>query len=433
MISSDNSPQEPNAPIFLEDISITHINGHRLEEPCSGRVVLRLFPTIMPLIESDSLPIEILSHRLEMPFVITLRASRDIQVVLLTPFPVSTNRIFKGTLGLYKSPCIVMKSDAEVKSVSFCVLNFPKFYGQKDKWVDRGNVSLRLGTTELNFGDWRIAITEDPSLSENRKLLAQTRGYAVTHTGLLELCGSETFSVQKAECVLRALRAFLSFARGSGCGLTLVKAIDPDGGKTIMEWGTQHVETWKSGEDTWLPETDGGDVLSQLFPEFWKLCVDPVWDKTLFAVIDWYLNSNNSPFHVGIILVQAALESLCHKIAGPKKGGGPVGGYLSKSIQNIGLCTAIPSSCSNLDVFSRNCCPVRGDGPGAIVELRNDLVHANRKHKSNTEVQIEALRLGQWYIEMILLRKFNYHGRYINRLAPGGESPFKNVPWATSI
>ena len=33
--------------------SLTHINDHRLAEPCSARVVLRLSPTIMPLIESD--------------------------------------------------------------------------------------------------------------------------------------------------------------------------------------------------------------------------------------------------------------------------------------------------------------------------------------------------------------------------------------------
>ena len=49
MASPDSSLHEPNAPIFLENISITHINGHRLEEPCSARVILRLAPTMMPL------------------------------------------------------------------------------------------------------------------------------------------------------------------------------------------------------------------------------------------------------------------------------------------------------------------------------------------------------------------------------------------------
>ena len=417
MINSDNPPRENNAPIFLEDISITHVNGQRLGEPCLGRVVLRLSPTIMLRIESDSLPMEILDHRPEMPLVIRIGARCDIRVFQLDArFPGFTNQTLKGALGLCTSPCTVMQSDAEVQSVSFCVLNFLRFYGQ----------------TELVFGDWRIAISEEPGLSENLKLLAQTGGYAVTHTGLLERCGSETFSVKEAEHILRVLRAFLSFARGSGCGLTLVEAIGPGGGKTIMEWGTQHAETWESGENTWLPRIGGGDILSQLFPGFWKLCGDPGWNGILLTVIDWYVNSNNSPFHVGIILVQAALESLCYKIAGPNKenGKGRTGKYLSKSIHNIGLRTAIPASCRNLGDFFRNCCYVSGDGPKAIVKLRNDLVHAEKKHGSNAEAQIDALRLGQWYIEMILLKEFNYHSRYINRLALAEESPFENVPWA---
>ena len=427
-INSDSLLHEPNAPIFLEDIGITHINGHRLVTPCRGRVVLRLSPTIMPLIKSDSLPMGILDSRLEMPFAITTTAGCRIEVVPLTisPVPGSARGTIKGTLGPYKSPCLVMKSDAQVKSVTFCVLNFPQFYGRKDKWVDWGGTSLRLGVTELDFGDWRVSITQDPGFSENHKLLAETGGYAVTHTGLIERSGGQTFAVNEAESVLRVLRAFLSFARGSGCGLTLVEATDEVGGKTIMEWGTQHVEAWKNSEDTWFPVSDGRDILSQLFPGFWKLCGDPEWKDTLFTAIDWYLNGNEGPFHAGIILVQAALESLCYRIAGPKREGG-TGKYLSESIRQFGLCARIPSSCTHLhNAFGGL------DGPAAIAEIRNDLVHGKKTHGKGAAVQMDALRLGQWYIEMILLKKLNYRGRYVNRLALAGKSTFENVPWATN-
>ena len=43
---------------------------------------------------------------------------------------------------------------------------------------------------------------------------------------------------------------------------------------------------------------------------------------------------------------------------------------------------------------------------------------------------MDALRLGHWYIELILLKQFRYRGRYKNRLAITGESPFEMVPWA---
>ena len=140
--------------------------------------------------------------------------------------------------------------------------------------------------------------------SENEKLLNQDDGYAVTHTGIIQRCDGEIFCVKEAEHILRGLRAFLSFARGSACGLTLVKAIDQYDREMVLEWGTTHTESWSQGRTSWswLPTTDGGDSLSQLFSGFWRLYDNSDWRDTISNVIDWYLNSNNS---VGIILAQA--------------------------------------------------------------------------------------------------------------------------------
>ncbi len=414
MTRSKNSPQKPNAPIFLEDICITSINGHCLEEPCAARVVLRLSPTIMPLIESDSFPIEILDHRMKTPFVVTVKDRCDIQVIRSgLRWPGSGSGTARGALALYKSPYTVIQSDAKIRYISFGVLNFLRF----------------LGATELVHEDLRITITEDTNLSANAKLLDKTGGYAVTHIGRIERHDGGIFSVEKAEHILRGLRAFLSFARGAGCGLTLVKAAYPDGREAILEWGSAHTDPWRCSYNTWLTKLDGGDNLSQAFPGFWELYSDPSWRDVLSRTIDWCLNSKSSAIHVGIILVQAALESLCYKTVGPNNEGS-MGEFLSKSIGQIGLCTAIPQSCNNLDNFFKNCSRVDGNGPRAITELRNDLVNAKRKYGDSAEAQMDALRLGTWYIELILLKKFGYQGRYINRLAIAEESPFEKVPWA---
>ena len=257
-----------------------------------------------------------------------------------------------------------------------------------------------------------IEITEDPNLSENTKSLQTDDGYAVTHTGLIRRYDGKTFCVKKAELVLRRLRAFLSFARGSACGVTLVKAVDQDGSEMILEWGTAHTEPWSKRNDTWMPITDRGDTLSQLFPGFWKLCNDQDWRDTLFTTIDWYLNSKNGPFHVGIILAEAALESLCYKITSAK-GKSVARRDVLKALRTIGLCTTIPPSCRELKKFSEEHSQFSDEGPNAITDIRNDLVHANKKYRHiSVEVQIDALRLAQWYIELILLKIFDYHGRY---------------------
>lgn len=265
-----------------------------------------------------------------------------------------------------------------------------------------------------------IEITEDPtSLSHKDQ---QYGGYAVTHTGCIQRCDGGVFGVEEAEHILRGLRALLSFARGSACGLTLVKAVSQDGAEMILEWGATYTKAWTGGDDTWLPRRDGGDSLSELFPGFWNLYNDPNWKDTLLTVIDWYINSKDGPFHVGVVLIQAALESLCYKISGGEEEKRKA---TKKAFKSIGLCRKIPPSCKGLETFSKN-----SDGPMAIANIRNSLVHPNKDDDISVEAEMEALRLGQWYIELLLLGQLDYRGRYMNRLKTSSEDPFEYVPWA---
>ena len=228
MMVSENPPSKPNDTIFLEDTSITHIDNQCLPTPCSVRVTLSLYPKIMCCIDSDNLPIWLV-NRQNSPFFVTLNNGCNIKVFLqrydLNNLLFGSSKdTFKGSLVPHKTPCTVIQTDAWIRSVSFSVLNFQKLYGQKNKWINLNN-----------HGSWRIEITEDPTFSENERLLNQNDGYAVTHTGVIQRCDCETFCVEEAEHILRGLRAFLSFARGSACGLTLVKAVDQDDREMVLE------------------------------------------------------------------------------------------------------------------------------------------------------------------------------------------------------
>lgn len=64
------------------------------------------------------------------------------------------------------------------------------------------------------------------------------------------------------------------------------------------------------------------------------------------------------------------------------------------------------------------------EDPRTFVEIRNDFVHPSAKHGPiSLEVQGEAWNLGQWYIELLLLKLIGYKGRYWNRT----ESQFDTV------
>lgn len=449
----DNPPSKANEPIFLENTSITHVENLRLTVPCSVNVLLHLSPIITCRMEFEDFPKLLLERYQHRPFLITLRNGFKIKVLLFYNFNdlvfSKSKDSFKGFLMPSVNPCTVAQPDTRIQSVSFSLLNFREFYGSHDKKSKVNEKSLRrLGATKMEHGPWRIDITETPTFHENRKVLEQEDGYAVSHTGLIKRSDRETFLVSEAENVLSGLRVFLSFVSGSACGLTLVKATDEYNRGLTLEWGTAHVEPWNQGTRGCLPAIGGGDSISQLFPGFWCFYNNPDWKNTLCTVIDWYFNSNNSFAHIGIILAQAALESLSYKIIRKELSANKTKKLsaeekLRKLLGIVEIDNEIPSSCTGLKNFSKRKIEQRreksgdcyiGDAPEAIVQIRNDLVHAEKKYTPiPPEAQIDAIRLSLWYIELILLRKFGYSGQYRNRLRIAGEDSYEYVPWVKQI
>lgn len=420
--------QKPNQPIILEETSITHIQERCLPTPCPIRSILHLSPRLWPSIDSDEFPRCILSKFRYEPFHISLSTGGKLKVrVASWDFNSVSKHSFKGSLVPVHSPCIVIPTCTQIRSVSFSVLNFKNFFGGNDRWVDVAEISRCLGVAKLEADHWRIEITESLSLNEDRKILKQESGYAVTHTGSIECKNGEVFSVQEAENLLGGLRTFLSFAAGAACGLTLVKAVDQNGREGSLMWGSTHVEPWSENKHSWLPIIDGGDSLNEAFPKFWELFTRDGWNDTIRQSIDWYLNGSSSAIHVGIVLAQAALESLSFRIN--KKKIKPEAKALRQALERQGIGCEIPASCGSLKAVAQQ--EKWTDGPEAITKIRNEIVHAERKH---APISIEALSatlsLGLQYIEFMLLKSFQYRGRYVNRLAAAGESPYENVPWA---
>ncbi|MCY4610951.1 MAG: hypothetical protein OXC38_04550 [Gammaproteobacteria bacterium] len=431
MIHSDSLSIKPNEPILLEDTNITHIEDQQLPNPCPIQVVLHLSPKIRCRVDSTKLPIQLMQGDfLKKPFSITLQHHRQIKVRLGLYDPNSffngnPKDTFEGTLIPYRSPCTVVPPDAKIQSVRFGVLNFNEFYSKQDKFVTVDKTKIRLGSVTMQHDDWQIEATSVPNLGENLKILRRDGGYAITHTGTISRSNNEAFSVEKIENILRGMQAFLSFSRGAGCGLTPVEGIDESGNKMPIIWGTSHTEPWTGRRHSWLPQTDGGDSLSAAFSGFWSLYNDSAWNEAIRKTIDWYTVSRTSPVHVGIVLAQVALESLSHQINGRKIK--PVAKALSEMLRKLSIDGKIPDYCESLkDFASQN---NLNNAPQIIAEIRNDMVHSERKHISlPAEVQFNTLYLAQCYIEMVLLKKFEYCGRYLNRLkAVANEDPYEQI------
>ena len=158
-------------------------------------------------------------------------------------------------------------------------------------------------------------------------------------------------------------------------------------------------------------------MLADLFPGFWRMFThNESWQETILNVIDWYLNSNTNPFHVGIVLTQTALERLSSHILGRNLVRSTVTGILIRdALVHLDIDPTVRADCEDLEAFRVSY--GLEDGPHALVEIRNDLVHPRRKYgRISAATQIEAWNLGQYFIELMLLKLFGYDGSYRNRL-----------------
>ena len=208
------------------------------------------------------------------------------------------------------------------------------------------------------------------------KELKRNLGYGITYSGTLGRINAASFHAQDAAALLTALRAFLSFARGAACGVTLVEGESASGQKSWVRWGAHHTEPWDRNL-SWFRELDGADVLSTLFPQFIERTEeDKGKGRSLLRALDWYTQSNVTAPYIGIILTLASLERLAalklERTTTPKE---PAGQFIQAALEQSGIPSQIPAECTALAKVGRDW----EHGPHAVTSIRNDLVHSTER------------------------------------------------------
>lgn len=97
----------------------------------------------------------------------------------------------------------------------------------------------------------------------------------------------------------------------------------------------------------------------------------------------------------------------------------------------LGTPRAIPSRYAEL----AKSLPNKPDGPRAITEIRNTIIHPTKSNRAKRDTLslaaiAEAWQLNMWYIELALLKLLDYQGSYFNRTQGTGSGTIDTVPWA---
>ena len=372
-----------------------------------------------------------------------LRSKGEVRVRLETGITIDTvvgNRWHLGggkirNVLIPKSEPVTVRDDqAKLARCKFALVNFPSIWGNKDitRYPNPTNTTsgLKYQRFQLEANPWFINIVGVDSVMGVHYQLTRRGGSAITHCGTVTRIDKREFSLNDLVGLLDALHLFLSFARGSYCGLTLLSGHDSNRNRVWEQWGTYKVEPWRRELLTW---GDGlsSHTMSLVFEGLWKLLNNPNKSGTISQVIHWYLRSNESiEPEVGIVLNQAALERLASSTVEPR-GKRREGAWIAQALKQEGINPILPVHCKELRRLQQQ--HNWSHGPHAIVDIRNDLIHSNSKYGPLTETALlEAQNLGSHYIELMLLRLSGYTGQYMNRLKSRAlhSYPVESVPWA---
>jgi hypothetical protein len=313
--------------------------------------------------------------------------------------------------------------------INFYIPNFIKYFDNR-LFVD-------------SYWTLKMDAVEIPMNSDNSdpiKRVEDDGGYIITHKGILKRNDKSEFPLNDGINCLQAIYFLASFMRGAWCGPILARGIKDE--KIV----------WQSGVDSLLTpwtfchvclDTSSTKNIEELFQNFMNKWRNE--EDVIRSLVQWYVeaNLNAGGTEGSIILVHAALE-LLGNLNGLKK---PPYCMVRGLIEKLKISPNLTAKQANLGkIFDSNAYKLKTkdnegkmqqdiwDGPSILSELRNAIVHVKTKPEKpslNAFPKIareEALDLALWYLELCILKRLNYTGRYLNRIKIKQEK----VPWDLS-
>lgn len=333
---------------------------------------------------------------------------------------------------------LVRNKKNDIKKIIFHLFNFVDFIGTKNLIHTADGKQHRLPTIDLVYEDWNIEINSTVDTTKNFEQLKIEGGYRLTHVGCITKKDGKLFSHEEARSCLTALKFVISFAVGYWCEPICPVGFDA-GENRVFEYWSSPRGAWHSGL-SWF-DHHRCEQLVEFFKKFMDKWTVNNWRETFEEVIYWYLSANLSSrgIDVGIILTQAAIERLSYEYSVVEKKLLLAKGFkdlwasdkFRLLFSSLKIPIKIPSSTKDLSKLAASPQMKWVDGPHALTEIRNSLIHPDHKMKRRVDLALfDAWNLGLWYLEMGILAICGYSGAYGNRLQSGRwQGQVETVPW----
>lgn len=327
-----------------------------------------------------------------------------------------------------------------VSSIRFTIPNLMDFHADPIKLVENNSIQFCRRRIVFKNKDYQITIDGFPYYDKLKEKLSSKGGYLIQYNGeIKKIKGSIHYSDLRDLTV--SFSVFLSFINGRRCATLFHQGIY-DNEVVWTDYTPSKLDLYKS-VFTWsvYDDTSGFNDLWVNFHRLWSKKGDRDF---LNSIIHWYLEANKNSGYVegSIILTQVGLELAYNwyvienkkLIIGKDADNITAANKMRLLLSQIELESDLPETLTSLKQFIID--NDLTDGIEAFVQIRNALIHSQedkrkRLHKIDTEVLIEALQLGLWYLELSILKVLNYNGKYQFRCSGNlwkGTNNLK-VPW----
>ena len=325
-----------------------------------------------------------------------------------------------------------------VDKITFLLPNFLEYNGELLREEKANKHSSRLGKLTLETDDFLITIDQTANHKNEAQELKSQGGYHCLHIGEI-IHKYKHITLTEASEVLAAFTSFISFANGRRTAPLFLEGFK-NGENVFTSFRIPKIDAYNQGF-SWVPQMIFENLNSpwEAFARLWMKNEDT--KDVLFTVVHCYMEANkNSGFYQGeLIIATTALELIFNwwmisvKEKFQEEEVGRLEGKIRELLKEINHETAVPETFENLQKYTLEVVVNPKDGPKAISEIRNKLVHAKKKHrKAQREIPVraryEALKLSLSYIEVALLSILEYRYKYRNRASStkwrGGDEVF---------
>ena len=316
--------------------------------------------------------------------------------------------------GIAESEKLSDSASRAVEEVRFDVINLNAPFGTVR--VTDGEGSSSFSRHEWECAGWRIVL--DGQTDVDWKELKTRAGYQVTHVGSLTRADGRPFPFTDAIEFLGCLHWFLSLVQGRRVGIALPAGFaqrqnaHSDSTPIIDLWSVRVTEAAGSGIASWYPKLERESLgnLLEAFCTQWDAGDDERDFLQFLVAIYCTATAQAILVEPRFVMAYVGLEAMAGEDV-PEGHAVNVAVCLERALQRYG----VPTDAGHLQ-NPRQLSPVRH-----LVAVRTAIVHPNQKRMkgdgwSHGDHVVHAWQVALWMLEVLLLKKLGYGGKYVNRL-----------------